>query len=77
MLSQVMLNKIDLRLRQAINNNNSFGGISVILIGDPGQLLPVGGQPLHDKKIKTNMAQGKLFIIKKMYLFIFISKVCF
>ena len=42
MLSQVMLNKIDLRLRQAKNNNKIFGGISVVLIGDPGQLLPVG-----------------------------------
>jgi hypothetical protein len=58
MLSQVMLNKIDLRLRQAKNNNKIFGGISVVLIGDPGQLLPVGGNPLHDKKLKTSMAQG-------------------
>jgi hypothetical protein len=58
MLSQIMLNKIDQRLRQAKNKNLQFGGISVILIGDPGQLLPVGGLPLHDKKIKNNMAQG-------------------
>ena len=36
MLSQVMFGKIDLRLRQAKNNNCIMGGISVILIGDPG-----------------------------------------
>ena len=61
MLSQV--NKIYLRLRQAKNNHNKFGGISVILIGDSGQLLPVGGQPLHDKKLKSNMAQGRKFYL--------------
>ena len=27
----------------ATNNNTIFGGISIILIVDPGQLLPVGG----------------------------------
>ncbi len=58
MLSQIMLSKIDLRLRQAKNNNLIFGNISVILIGDPGQLLPVGGASLYDTKLKASMAQG-------------------
>lgn len=48
MLSQVMLGIIDKRLRQATGiENEFFGGISVILIGDPGQLLLVGGAPLY------------------------------
>ena len=65
MLSQVMLCKIDQRLRQAKNCNNPFGGISVILIGDPGQLLPVGGSPLYDKKLKSNLAQGGFIAYQK------------
>ena len=65
MLSQVMLCKIDQRLRQAKNCNSTFGGISVILIGDPGQLLPVGGSPLYDKKLKGNLAQGGYIAYQK------------
>ena len=33
MLSQVMFGKIDQRLRQAKNNNELLGGLSIILIG--------------------------------------------
>ena len=48
MLSQVMLSQIDKRLRQATGKNDSFfGGINMILVEDPGQLLPVGGSPLY------------------------------
>ena len=46
MMSQIMFAKIDSRLRQAKNNNKMFGGFSIILIGDPGQLLPVKGQTI-------------------------------
>ena len=56
MLSQVMLGKIDSRLRQAKNNNLFFGGLSVMLIGDPGQLLPVAGASLYDTKLKSTLA---------------------
>ena len=43
MVHQVMLAVIDKRLRQATGKNNLyFGGISIILVGDPGQLPPVG-----------------------------------
>ena len=56
MMSQIMFAKIDSRLRQAKNNNKMFGGISIILIGDPGQLLPVKGQTLYDEKLSTQIA---------------------
>ena len=56
MLSQVMFAKIDARLRQAKNNNQMFGGISLILIGDPGQLLPVKGSSLYDQKLSSQLA---------------------
>jgi hypothetical protein len=56
MMSQIMFAKIDSRLRQAKNNNKMFGGISIILIGDPGQLLPVKGSTLYDQKLNNQMS---------------------
>ena len=56
MLSQCMLAQIDTRLRQATGHNVYFGGISMILIGDPGQLLPVGGSPLYQYPTKSTIA---------------------
>ncbi|RNA33424.1 ATP-dependent DNA helicase PIF1, partial [Brachionus plicatilis] len=48
MLSQAIFGVIDLRLRQATGlKNQMFGGLSIILTGDPGQLNPVGGSPLY------------------------------
>ncbi|RMZ93354.1 ATP-dependent DNA helicase, partial [Brachionus plicatilis] len=48
MLSQAMFGLIDNRLRQATGKlEELFGGLSIILTGDPGQLLPVGGSPLY------------------------------
>ena len=42
MLTQKLAPIIDMRLRQASGNNLiPFGGINIILTGDPGQLLPV------------------------------------
>lgn len=58
MLSQIMFGKIDSRLRQAKNNNLMLGGISIILIGDPGQLLPVCASSLYDTALKTPLAKG-------------------
>ena len=60
-----MLAKIDQRLRQAKNNNLMLGGISMILIGDPGQLLPVGGASLYDLKLKNLMAIAGLQAYRK------------
>jgi ATP-dependent DNA helicase PIF1 len=57
MLSQVMCAQIDKRLRQATGKMNSyFGGISIILVGDPGQLLPVGGSPLYQFPTKSALS---------------------
>lgn len=47
MFSQVMLAIIDNRLRQATGIDQYFAGLSVILTGDPGQLLPVAGASLY------------------------------
>lgn len=49
MLSQEMLGMINLRLQQVKKSQKPFGGLSVILTGDLGQLLPVGGQALYSK----------------------------
>jgi hypothetical protein len=54
MVHQVMLAVIDKRLRQATGKYDLyFGGISVILVGDPGQLPPVGGSPLYQTNRKV------------------------
>ncbi len=58
MLSQVMLAKIDQRLRQAKSSNEFFGGISVVLIGDPGQLLPVAAPSLYSEKQRSKMGDN-------------------
>jgi len=51
MLSQTMLFRIDRRLRQITTKiNDMFGGLSIILSGDPGQLLPVAAPCLYDER---------------------------
>jgi ATP-dependent exoDNAse (exonuclease V) alpha subunit len=50
MLNCNMLALIDLRCRLAKNKRDvSFGGMTIILVGDPGQLPPVSGKPLWTK----------------------------
>ena len=47
MLGQIAMGWIDRRCRQATGLKNTlFGGKSIILIGDPGQLPPVADKPL-------------------------------
>ena len=60
MLSADMVAKISFRCQEAKGNNSSFGGMSVIMVGDLGQLLPVGGQCMYnkDKCIKQLDAAG-------------------
>ena len=50
MISTVMLYQIDARLREAFpeNQKQPFGGISVVIMGDFAQLVPVTGKPLYD-----------------------------
>ena len=53
-----MIAKIDSRLRQAkCEMNKPFGGCSVILTGDPAQLLPVAASPLYNKNTKRVLQQ--------------------
>ncbi len=51
MLQQIQLHFIDQRLRQACPERGHlfFGGVPVILIGDPGQLPPVGDAEMWKK----------------------------
>jgi ATP-dependent exoDNAse (exonuclease V) alpha subunit len=71
MMSQIMLGKIDSRLRQAKNKNELFGGISIMLIGDPGQLPPVGGSTLFEnKKLNNTLAISGYLAYKKFKIVI-------
>ena len=48
MLGQRTLAWVDKRLRQATGKlNDPLGGISVMLLGDFAQLLPVGDKPIY------------------------------
>ncbi|XP_015125653.1 ATP-dependent DNA helicase PIF2-like, partial [Diachasma alloeum] len=47
MVGANMLTRVDTRLRQIMGKNVSFGGISVILIGDLHQLPPVKDKPIY------------------------------
>lgn len=62
MLGQSMLGWIDKRCRQATGvTDELFGGKSIILVGDPGQLPPVGYKPLYHSKPSTSLQeQGHL-----------------
>ena len=54
MVFQAMLAQIDKRLRQATGLNEFLGGLSIKLVGDPGQLLPFGGSALYAFPTKNN-----------------------
>lgn len=62
MLGQSMLGWMDKRCRQATDlTDELFGGKSRILVGDPGQLPPVGNKPLYHSKPSTSLQeQGHL-----------------
>ena len=47
MVSQAQFAWVDRRLRQGTAVDEPFGGISVVMTGDLGQLQPVGGSPLY------------------------------
>jgi hypothetical protein len=54
-VSQDILAKIHLRLQEAKLNNNLFGNVSIILIGDINQIVPFQGSPLYNTDISNNM----------------------
>jgi hypothetical protein len=62
MLGQTIIGWIDRCCRQAIGLKDSlFGGKSIIMIGDPGQLPPVGDKPFyHDQPSNPVAEQGYL-----------------
>ena len=50
-LGQVTFGWVDKRCKQSTGNNDKvFGGKSLILTGDPGQLPPVADKPLYHSK---------------------------
>jgi hypothetical protein len=46
MMSCTLLNQVNKRCQEAKGNNQAFGGMTIILVGDPAQLPPVSGKPL-------------------------------
>ena len=62
MMGQTMFGWVDRRCRQATGMNHKlFGGKSIILFGDPGQLPPVCDKPLYHSKPSTSVGeQGHL-----------------
>ena len=62
MLGQTMLGWIDRCGRQATGiSDEVFGGLSIILFGDPGQLPPVADKPLYHSKPTSSVGeQGHL-----------------
>ena len=63
MVSLDLLGKIESRSRQAKGRRDvPYGGVNVILVGDPGQLLPVGGTPLYGQSDQPFFCKEKLHI---------------
>ncbi|RNA07297.1 ATP-dependent DNA helicase pif1, partial [Brachionus plicatilis] len=59
MMPQKMFGVVDIRLRIIKADDRYFGGLSIFLVGDPGQLLPVCGAPLYyNKSNKPNNLDG-------------------
>ena len=63
MLSAEVLYKIDYRLREIFaedGGHQPFGGMSILLVGDLGQLPPVGGTTLFGSSYKSDANTGIL-----------------
>ena len=62
MLGQTLLGLVDRRCRQATGKTDEvFGGKSIILVGDPGQLPPVADKPLYQTRPSSSIGeQGHL-----------------
>eukprot|EP00957_Ditylum_brightwellii_P002662 204833-Ditylum_brightwellii.AAC.1 len=50
MMRQKEIYYLDERLKQTMCSSTPFGGVTVLLIGDPAQLPPVKGQTLWNQK---------------------------
>jgi len=64
MLGQTLLGWIDKQCRQATGQHDeTFGGKSIILVGDPAQLPHVADKPLYHTKLRRNVKK----LIHKKY----------
>ena len=45
---------INMRLREITGKNVAFGGVTVVLLGDPGQIPPVGGNSVWNSFFGTS-----------------------
>ncbi len=72
MISCKLFNQMNQRCQQAKNNmTKPFGGMTVILVGDPGQLPPVSGKPLwtHLKPSDMDELGGQGLYLKHYFHF--------
>ncbi len=58
MLSPDNLFYIDSRLKQIMANDDPFGGVVVVLTGDPAQVPPVKAKCLWDTRARNGMPEG-------------------
>jgi hypothetical protein len=67
MLRQKELYWIDERLKQIMCNGHPFGGMAVILSGDPGQIPPIQGRCLWDRSSKKGDDSSDLNCYTSMF----------
>ena len=74
MLGQTTMCWIDRRCRQATGLQEVlFGGMSVILIGDPAQLPPVGDKPLYHSKPSTVTGEKDYYAYQRFVHLVILS----
>jgi hypothetical protein len=56
MVGSTLFSRVDTRLRQIFGLNESFGGISIIVVGDLNQLPPVLDSPVYKMSKKNQMS---------------------
>ena len=69
MVGRRMLALVDLRLRQAFPNckNQVFGGRSIILVGDFGQLPPVAELPMYSQVSQRNSLSNDAIAVYQQF----------
>ena len=63
MVSCQMLAWIDARLKQIKENKLNFGGVHILVLGDFGQIPPIGQNALYSNLIKDDIG----YLGKKLY----------
>lgn len=72
MINGEFLYWIDQRLQQAKHCNEPFGGLSVLLAGDPAQLVPMGGTPLWVESEKSSSFEALGKCLYRMFNTVFV-----